>query len=148
MTNRNDNIMTFIAGSSFPSVLVPFLTLGTAMLIHPDANFRPQLLYWGLPPIMGLWNIGLSKISKTMSRKAHLIAGVIIGLCFTGVGVRSGAPAELYNLSGNQAYMMIPIGVASHSFIWGVIVYWVNGCLLYTSPSPRDGLLSRMPSSA
>src|SRR5664279_847474 len=22
-----------------------------------------------------------------------------------------------------------------------------NGCLLYTSPSPRDGLLSRMPSS-
>ena len=27
---------------------------------------------------------------------------------------------------------------------WG----WGNGCLLYTSPSPRDGLLSRMPSSA
>ena len=24
----------------------------------------------------------------------------------------------------------------------------VYGCLLYTSPSPRDGLLSRMPSSA
>ena len=28
--------------------------------------------------------------------------------------------------------------------------YWhnKNSCLLYTSPSPRDGLLSRMPSSA
>ena len=27
--------------------------------------------------------------------------------------------------------------------------YWKsNTCLLYTSPSPRDGLLSRMPSSA
>ena len=25
---------------------------------------------------------------------------------------------------------------------------WEQGCLLYTSPSPRDGLLSRMPSSA
>ena len=28
---------------------------------------------------------------------------------------------------------------------------WIKtrtGCLLYTSPSPRDGLLSRMPSSA
>ena len=25
-------------------------------------------------------------------------------------------------------------------------VFWL--CLLYTSPSPRDGLLSRMPSSA
>ena len=27
-------------------------------------------------------------------------------------------------------------------------VFFPNGCLLYTSPSPRDGLLSRMPSSA
>ena len=26
--------------------------------------------------------------------------------------------------------------------------YNINSCLLYTSPSPRDGLLSRMPSSA
>ena len=25
---------------------------------------------------------------------------------------------------------------------------WNSICLLYTSPSPRDGLLSRMPSSA
>ena len=25
---------------------------------------------------------------------------------------------------------------------------WSEVCLLYTSPSPRDGLLSRMPSSA
>ena len=28
------------------------------------------------------------------------------------------------------------------------IVYASWSCLLYTSPSPRDGLLSRMPSSA
>ena len=29
-----------------------------------------------------------------------------------------------------------------------VINYGLKTCLLYTSPSPRDGLLSRMPSSA
>ena len=28
------------------------------------------------------------------------------------------------------------------------IIRHLNICLLYTSPSPRDGLLSRMPSSA
>ena len=28
------------------------------------------------------------------------------------------------------------------------LVVWAINCLLYTSPSPRDGLLSRMPSSA
>lgn len=98
------------------------------MMLRPD-GFPPQLLLWGLAPIMGLWNIGLSKISKTMSRKAHVMAGVIIGLCFTIVGVSTGAPAKLYNLHGNMAFLMIPIGVASHSFIWGVIVYWVNGKL-------------------
>ena len=27
-------------------------------------------------------------------------------------------------------------------------IVYMDGCLLYTSPSPRDGLLSRMPSSA
>ena len=30
----------------------------------------------------------------------------------------------------------------------GTNVIRIEGCLLYTSPSPRDGLLSRMPSSA
>ena len=30
----------------------------------------------------------------------------------------------------------------------GAICYLFRDCLLYTSPSPRDGLLSRMPSSA
>ena len=32
---------------------------------------------------------------------------------------------------------------------WGwTLPGWRRVCLLYTSPSPRDGLLSRMPSSA
>ena len=31
---------------------------------------------------------------------------------------------------------------------FGTIITWFLVCLLYTSPSPRDGLLSRMPSSA
>ena len=46
--------------------------------------------------------------------------------------VGSGIMAE--NLSmGNQALALLANAIA---------------CLLYTSPSPRDGLLSRMPSSA
>ena len=43
----------------------------------------------------------------------------------------------------------IPLGMGKmHEydlFNWG---YRTEPCLLYTSPSPRDGLLSRMPSSA
>ena len=35
-------------------------------------------------------------------------------------------------------------GPNDRSFFWTI----PGDCLLYTSPSPRDGLLSRMPSSA
>ena len=32
--------------------------------------------------------------------------------------------------------------------VWEKVEPFSHTCLLYTSPSPRDGLLSRMPSSA
>ena len=35
---------------------------------------------------------------------------------------------------------------AENSKVLSILLLYV--CLLYTSPSPRDGLLSRMPSSA
>ena len=38
-------------------------------------------------------------------------------------------------------------GTHKHQYNY-VVVPMIDGCLLYTSPSPRDGLLSRMPSSA
>ena len=34
------------------------------------------------------------------------------------------------------------------SIVEGDVLCVIEACLLYTSPSPRDGLLSRMPSSA
>ena len=37
--------------------------------------------------------------------------------------------------------------IASYGDIYGQTIQYKN-CLLYTSPSPRDRLLSRMPSSA
>ena len=42
--------------------------------------------------------------------------------------------------------------VYSVPYLMDIMVFWVNrevtGCLLYTSPSPRDSTSSRMPSSA
>ena len=34
------------------------------------------------------------------------------------------------------------------AFVIGIILAYIGTCLLYTSPSPRDATLSRMPSSA
>ena len=48
------------------------------------------------------------------------------------------------------AYLIVQILIAAgvlSSLMQGLLVPMCT-CLLYTSPSPRDGLLSRMPSSA
>ena len=56
------------------------------------------------------------------------------------LGVRVPALEQL-KLSGSNVATVRDLGLLRN-----VQVLWL--CLLYTSPSPRDGLLSRMPSSA
>ena len=46
------------------------------------------------------------------------------------------------NMIGQKLFAMSPLKNKT------IPVEIVSSCLLYTSPSPRDGLLSRMPSSA
>ena len=55
----------------------------------------------------------------------------------------------------NQEYLAIPRDIlvdqelkANEKMIMGFVITFTNNCLLYTSPSPRDATLSRMPSSA
>ena len=47
-----------------------------------------------------------------------------------------------------HVYTQPMIGVTAHFGNWELLSKALSVCLLYTSPSPRDGLLSRMPSSA
>ena len=42
----------------------------------------------------------------------------------------------------------VPVPKAVITVTPGKAETYATSCLLYTSPSPRDGLLSRMPSSA
>ena len=51
------------------------------------------------------------------------------------------------------SFTLIFLGLVFGYWGFGKLVFYLmtlqfNICLLYTSPSPRDGLLSRMPSSA
>ena len=64
----------------------------------------------------------------------------------TQCGIKQGDRVAI--LGANSPEWVISFFAATHL---GAIVSALNGwwtCLLYTSPSPRDGLLSRMPSSA
>ena len=40
------------------------------------------------------------------------------------------------------------LDISADALLIDVVTHSVTGCLLYTSPSPRDPVLSRMPSSA
>src|SRR5665647_1008656 len=55
--------------------------------------------------------------------------------------------ATLTGLCIVMALALIALGRRWLALGW-VVALAGNGCLLYTSPSPRDGLLPRMPSSA
>ena len=46
-----------------------------------------------------------------------------------------------------SVFCMTAIAWMSRSYLPSALA-WLGGCLLYTSPSPRDATLSRMPSSA
>ena len=50
----------------------------------------------------------------------------------------------------DETFVIMPIPNAQTLLLWGDSIQMIElkTCLLYTSPSPRDGLLSRMPSSA
>ena len=66
-----------------------------------------------------------------------------LGLLLQLAGLGSGRKAKLSRALGASGIAMVwlfAMPVTSRQLIWV--------CLLYTSPSPRDGLLSRMPSSA
>ena len=54
-----------------------------------------------------------------------------------------------YVSPGNKAIIInSPYGNIGHTICYDLRFPELYSCLLYTSPSPRDGLLSRMPSSA
>ena len=56
--------------------------------------------------------------------------------------------ARLPDENGEHRFLINPYGVMFDEMNASCLVKIDMDCLLYTSPSPRDGLLSRMPSSA
>ena len=114
-----------------------------------------------------------SEITKDMSGgilKDITKGASILGMFILAVLVQRWVSINFtVNLPGKQlaegAYIKFPEGPVSGAELKGILGQalgglsldkiqpqtlqgQLNSCLLYTSPSPRDGLLSRMPSSA
>ena len=65
-------------------------------------------------------------------------------------GTYDGINNGTYNFQGILNIQGVPLDTNQSDYIvlGGEVITQSSYCLLYTSPSPRDGLLSRMPSSA
>ena len=156
----------------------PLITLvgpGLAPELHAIARVQLQVMA-PMALLAGLIGLGFGSlnaadefwipaISPLMSSGA-LILGV--GLLWWQLGADIALPSAamtggvvlaLATLLGALLQWLIQLpalirqGLARFQLVWdwrhpGVREVWRVICLLYTSPSPRDGLLSRMPSSA
>src|SRR5665647_2631830 len=60
--------------------------------------------------------------------------------------VSGGQTAPLHSFTSRNRADPVRAFQGGTGRVWGLAVQ-LYSCLLYTSPSPRDGLLSRMPSS-
>ena len=68
------------------------------------------------------------------------------GFTASDIGVTgNGATSSFSGANGSSTYAMVYTAPAVGA---GTVSFGVQGCLLYTSPSPRDRTRSRMPSSA
>ena len=80
---------------------------------------------------------GAGRHAKWLSAKGF----VVTGLDLAASSIQRAKKYEKTNLRFAKHDMRDPFGKNHFDYVF-------NFCLLYTSPSPRDGLLSRMPSSA
>ena len=96
-----------------------------------DADQGESIHFWQTPPLAGVELLSARYIEHRFAPHVH--DGYVIGMIMAG--------AQRYRYRG-----------AEHLAGSGTLVLInpdeLHTCLLYTSPSPRDGLLSRMPSSA
>ena len=83
---------------------------------------------------MPLSNTAASGIQFEFDLRANLTPGPVFDIDGTSISITARPNDLIADAGGNSTTFL------ANSFI--------TTCLLYTSPSPRDGLLSRMPSSA
>ena len=88
--------------------------------------------------------IELVNIAKSYAMGEHRVRA-LVGI---NLLIRSGEFVAVQGTSGSGKSTLLNILGILDSAESGTYTLDGHPCLLYTSPSPRDGLLSRMPSSA
>ena len=133
--------------TSISTPVIIFHGVGDSVLPYSGDQY-----YSSVSDVVNIWlnhnGISPSSLVSTESSNGNVIhdaySGGNNGTCLSLYTV-----VEEYGQPGGHEWFSEDIdGVSPSRILWDFFNEGCNGCLLYTSPSPRDGLLSRMPSSA
>ena len=110
-------------------------------------------LSWGMQSVVFAWLVTLvlrepaDKVG--LAQTALLLPGLFLILVAGAIADRFGPARQALwsQLLAGMTPLILIYAVLTDSFSYEILIVYAL-CLLYTSPSPRDGLLSRMPSSA
>ena len=132
-TRSRRQLRTTLGASRVPRIPPPLIAIIFALMTALLARFAPLIQFWfpGKTPV--------ALIVASMG----VALDVWAALCFRAARTTVN-PVAIENASAlvtNGPFMF-----SRNPMYVGLVL--ILTCLLYTSPSPRDGLLSRMPSSA
>ena len=123
-------IRAFIAGSSFPVTIWPFLYLGLSFHFHPSSDFSMGLVPLMMPIILGVWNMVWISTNPWKNKKnSALVYGAVLGLLLSIAGNLSRLPTELFQLSESLQYTTIPFAIIAYALIFRYIVLPLNKIL-------------------
>ena len=92
----------------------------------------------------------IDSVEKYQDIFENIVEGVVKNSItnFTVSGIKNVNPDKGYLFIANHRDITLDSALLNLTLHQNNLSTTYNACLLYTSPSPRDGLLSRMPSSA
>ena len=97
----------------------------------------------------GFWHEGLKEHAKVETRFGDISSESWVNALFDHSYDVVFHLASIVSGHGEQDFdLALKVNLDGARYLFENIRAQKNNCLLYTSPSPRDGLLSRMPSSA
>ena len=137
----NNIFFIFILSHLVIWTIVPSLTNKNLPLDTIEALAWGSNLDWGFnkhPPMSGFFSEVFFQIFGSQDWAYYLLSQIFIIIAFYYV----------FKLA-TEVLGNIKLSLVSVLLLESIYFYnFTTPCLLYTSPSPRDGLLSRMPSSA
>ena len=137
--------------------LLPTLVVGSLLLsanIQAQEVYRARLSPMPTTPQTVTTILGEGEVILTLNGNSLTVEGNFSGMssAATGAHIHNGPPAQPGPVIHTLEVLNLPRANSAEPYHYRTSksqpLATMSSCLLYTSPSPRDGLLSRMPSSA